>query len=169
MHATHRRVPYYKKKRINCWSTGDSGQIRGAMVEMGRLQPPQKMSKSCGCSCHPKTLPRGGGIILDTDLESLMSILLRSQKILIVRTNPEALHASKMKQVLSEKWRDLYTFSWGGCSRPRYPFLLKTWGGCSRPIPTSAPRICPLSSVEILQRWLIMRWKSGNVWSTDVA
>ena len=58
--------------------TDDSGQIRGAEVGMGWLQPPQKMSKSCGCSCHPKKLPSGGGIILDTDLESLRSILLRT-------------------------------------------------------------------------------------------
>ena len=34
--------------------TDDSGQIRGAEVVMGWLQPPHKMSKSCGCSCHPK-------------------------------------------------------------------------------------------------------------------
>ena len=58
--------------------TDDSGQIRGAEVGMGRLQPPQKMSKSCGCSCHPKKLPRGRGIIPDTDLESLRSTRLRS-------------------------------------------------------------------------------------------
>ena len=64
-------------RRIVYVYTEDSGQIRGAEVGMGRLQPPLKMSKSCGCSCHPKQLLLGGGIILDTDLESLGYILLR--------------------------------------------------------------------------------------------
>lgn len=59
-------------------NTDDSGQIRGAEVLLGRLQPPQNISKSCGCSCHPTKLPSGGGIILDTHLESLRSILLRT-------------------------------------------------------------------------------------------
>ena len=45
-------------------------------------------------------------------------------------------------------------YFWGGCSRPRYPFLGRLYpprGGCSRPSRTSAPRICPLSSVLIVK------------------
>ena len=37
----------------------------------------------------------------------------------------------------------------GRLQPPQVSIFVKTWGGCSLPIPTSAPRICPLSSVYV--------------------